>query len=61
MFAQSPLTAEWAEDETAPKRPPRASWALMGDIHAYRGGVPEILIEWRRARGEELPQPELRD
>lgn len=59
MFATSPFAASWAEDETAPRRPARSSWALMGDIHAYRGGVPEILIEWRRAQGEDLPKPQL--
>ncbi|MEL6799664.1 MAG: hypothetical protein AAFO80_07275 [Pseudomonadota bacterium] len=59
MSATSPFAALWAEDDTAPRKPARSSWALMGDIHAYRGGVPEILIEWRRAQGEELPEPQL--
>ncbi len=43
----------------AERKPPRTSWALMGDIGAARGGVPEILIEWRRARGEDDPAPQL--
>lgn len=31
---------------------------LMGDIVARRGGVPELLIQWRRAQGEDDPAPQ---
>ena len=31
----------------------------MGDITGFRGGVPEHLIQWRRAAGEEDPEPQL--
>ncbi len=36
------------------RRPP----LLMGDIVAARGGVPEFLIQWRRAEGEDDPEPQ---
>ncbi len=29
----------------------------MGDIVSNRAGVPETLIRWRLARGEDLPAP----
>ena len=49
--------------ESAPEeaivRPARHSWPLMGDIVACRGGVPELLIQWRRAAGEDDPPPSI--
>ena len=38
---------------------PKPSWPLMGDVLASRGGVPEHLIQWRRAMGEDDPEPKL--
>lgn len=49
-------TAE-AEDTAAP-RPARHLWPLMGDIASARGGVPELLIQWRRAEGNDDPDPQ---
>ncbi|MBT8456098.1 MAG: hypothetical protein HKO95_05675 [Rhodobacteraceae bacterium] len=49
----------WAEAETAPEPKPRHSWPLMGDVASARGGVPEVLIQWRRAQGEDDPAPQL--
>ena len=47
-------------DETAPTPPkPRsAGWPLMSDVATHRAGVPELLIQWRRARGEDDPDPQ---
>jgi hypothetical protein len=42
-----------------PPRPTKASWSLMGDIVSARGGVPEHLIEWCRASGEDDPASQL--
>ena len=44
-----------AEERAAPT--PKASWPLMGDVLVSRGGVPEHLIQWRRAMGEDDPEP----
>ncbi len=51
-------TAE-AEAPTRPPRPARQGWAMIGDVGMARGGVPEILIQWRRAQGEDDPKPQL--
>ena len=59
MFASKTFSGPWSDAVTAPRLPALTSWALMGDSLACRGGVPEILIEWRRARGEDLPEPQL--
>ncbi|MEM7753120.1 MAG: hypothetical protein AAF230_06885 [Pseudomonadota bacterium] len=37
--------------------PPKPDWPLMSDVSMIRAGVPEALIQWRRARGETPPQP----
>ena len=57
-LADRSILESWVREE---KSPPRAkpSWALMGDISGFRGGVPEHLIQWRRAAGEEDPEPQL--
>lgn len=34
---------------------PKADWPLMCDVATCRAGVPEALILWRRARGEDPP------
>ena len=49
----------WAPpaDATEPP-PPRSDWVLMGDVVSARGGVPEVLIRWRRAQGESDPAPQ---
>ncbi|MDU8945303.1 hypothetical protein [Ovoidimarina sediminis] len=39
------------------ENPRRHPPLLMGDIVAHRCGVPELLIQWRRAQGEEDPIP----
>ena len=39
--------------------PPKRTWALMGDVATFRGGVPEHLIQWNRAKGEADPDPQL--
>jgi hypothetical protein len=44
----------------ARRPPPKEDWPLMGDVATVRAGVPEALILWRRARGEALPEPQLR-
>ncbi|MBT8413963.1 MAG: hypothetical protein KJO30_06475 [Boseongicola sp.] len=46
-----------ARERVAPA--PKTSWPLMGDVLASRGGVPEHLIQWRRAMGEDDPEPKL--
>lgn len=46
------------EDE-AKRLPPKPTWPLMGDVASFRAGVPEALIQWRRARGEDDPAPQL--
>lgn len=50
------------EEEATVSRPsaPKTDWPLMGDVVTVRAGVPEALILWRRARGESLPDPDLR-
>lgn len=45
------------EAETVPPRPPKRGWVLMGDVLSARGGVPEHLIQWCRAAGEDDPPP----
>ena len=55
-----PLVTEIARDDTAPPpRPARHLWPLMGDIASARAGVPELLIQWRRAEGDSDPDPQL--
>ena len=41
---------------TRPDPAPKMSWPLMGDIVSHRMEVPEHLIQWRRAMGEDDPQ-----
>ena len=36
---------------------PKQDWPLMSDVASFRAGVPEALIAWRRARGEDAPLP----
>ena len=52
-------TALLREGESPPPRR-AAGWPLMGDITGHRGGVPEHLIQWRRAEGEHDPAPQLK-
>ncbi len=57
---QAPFALPTAETDDAPApRPARHLWPLMGDIASARGGVPEILIQWRRAEGMDDPDPQL--
>ena len=44
-------------DEPARPAAPKDDWPLMGDLVTCRAGVPEALINWRKARGEALPVP----
>lgn len=37
--------------------PSDSYWPLMGDVATVRAGVPEALIQWRKARGEAPPEP----
>ncbi len=56
------LFDDWAaepEVDNTPPRPARHGWAMIGDVGMCRGGVPEILIQWRRAQGEDDPRPQL--
>ena len=56
LTAQSlPLPAE----REAERQPPKPTWPLMGDVASFRAGVPEALIQWRRAQGEDDPAPQL--
>jgi len=43
--------------QTAPKAAPKDDWPLMGDVATFRADVPEMLIHWRKARGETPPVP----
>jgi len=47
------------EVEKRARPAPKIHWPLMGDVLASRGGVPEHLIQWRRAMGEDDPEPRL--
>ena len=47
-----------AGEKPAPRRR-AADWPLMGDILSHRAGVPEHLLRWRRAQGEDDPDPML--
>ncbi|MDD9921665.1 MAG: hypothetical protein OXQ92_05200 [Boseongicola sp.] len=38
---------------------PKKDWPLMGDIVSHRAGVPDHLIQWRRAQNEPDPEPTL--
>ncbi len=60
MRSSLTIDALWEAEDTAepaarPKvRPP----LLMGDVVSARGGVPELLIQWRRAEGQDDPDPQ---
>ena len=59
-LAVSSLFDPVLHDVAAPAPPPArraADWPLMGDIVSHRAGVPEHLIRWRRAEGEDDPAP----
>ena len=58
MTADGSLLAILDRDGT-PQRPAKTSWPLMCDVHGCRAGVPEHLIQWRRAAGEDDPDPQL--
>ncbi len=53
----------WSLELDAPASPAPSSlkhdWPLMGDIVTMRGGIPEHLIQWGRATGENDPAPRL--
>jgi len=51
------LVAEEAEAAPAPPRSRVSAPPLIGDIVTARAGVPEHLIQWRRAEGEDDPDP----
>ncbi len=44
-------------DATTAEAPPKLDWPLMSDVSTIRAGVPEVLVLWRRARGEPAPRP----
>ena len=60
MDTLRPTAAGLPEEDTAaaPPKPRSQGWPLMSDIAAHRAGVPELLIHWRRARGEDDPDPQ---
>ena len=39
--------------------PSDIGWPMISDLGSFRAGVPETLIQWRRARGESRPDPML--
>lgn len=48
------------QEEVRPWTPPSdLGWAMMSDVGSCRAGVPDALIQWRRARGETPPEPML--
>ena len=51
--------AALSEDSATAQPPARraADWPLMADIVTHRAGVPEHLIRWQRAEGEDDPAP----
>ena len=55
-------TGFWGRDvrveRDRPAPAPKASWPLMGDIVSHRAGIPEHLIQWRRAENAPDPIPE---
>ena len=59
------LRQDWTaipEDEATGPRPRVASdWPLMGDILTHRMEMPEHLIRWRRAKGEDASGGSSRD
>ncbi|QMU58342.1 MAG: hypothetical protein GKR98_09140 [Boseongicola sp.] len=56
--ADFPLSLE-LDAAKAPRKPSKVSWPLMGDVVTVRAGVPEHLIQWNRAAGEDDPEPQL--
>ena len=58
-FPSDLASAEATAGDAQPPRPARHLWPLMGDVASARGGVPEILIQWRRAEGANDPDPQL--
>lgn len=50
-------TADLLWDTTEKPRAPKADWPLMGDIVSARAGIPDHLIHWQRAKGEDDPSP----
>lgn len=46
-----------SEELRAWEPPHDTGWAMMSDVGSSRAGVPEALIQWRRARGEAQPAP----
>ncbi len=40
-------------EDIRPEPSAKTTWALIGDINSHRAGIPEHLIEWRRAKGED--------
>lgn len=55
--AHTSILRDVSEQQTIPDQPPKTDWPLMGDVACFRAGVPEALIRWRAARGEQLPDP----
>ncbi len=52
------LAIDEAHDTPAPARPRVHDPPLIGDIVTSRAGVAEHLIQWRRAEGEDDPDPQ---
>ncbi len=51
------LTTGLLRTETRQDEAPKDDWPLMGDVASFRAGVPEAVIRWRAARGEDAPRP----
>ncbi len=53
------LDIETVSQDTAPRTHRTHDAPLIGDIVSARGGVPEHLIQWCRARNDDDPDPML--
>lgn len=59
MTDATTFTLQPAAEATGEPPRRRAGWPLMGDVASARAGVPELLIQWRRAQGLADPAPML--
>ncbi len=52
------LAIDDAHETPASARPRAHDPPLIGDIVTFRAGVAEHLVQWRRAKGEDDPDPQ---
>ena len=45
-----------SSEDTLPAAPRKTDWPLMSDIVSARYGMPDHLIRWNRAKGEDDPK-----